>query len=98
MTAKCVLCGEPMPAGEEMFQYHGYSEGCSKPPAATAVDGEAAGRRLYEACHVAGIVNDLRHWDERSGQDGDWSWRSPSLDEPAKEKWRKVAVSLGLIA
>lgn len=26
--AKCGLCGEPMPAGEEMFQYHGYSGPC----------------------------------------------------------------------
>ena len=25
MTAKCELCGEPMPPGEEMFKYHGYS-------------------------------------------------------------------------
>lgn len=30
--AKCQLCGEPMPAGEEMFNYHGYSGPCPKPP------------------------------------------------------------------
>ncbi len=29
---KCELCGEPMPAGEEMFKYHGYSGDCPKPP------------------------------------------------------------------
>lgn len=28
----CTLCGEPMPAGEEMFKYHGYSGPCPKPP------------------------------------------------------------------
>jgi len=28
---KCALCGEPMPAGEEMFKYHGYSGNCPKP-------------------------------------------------------------------
>lgn len=28
----CALCGEPMPAGEEMFKYHGYSGECPKPP------------------------------------------------------------------
>jgi hypothetical protein len=28
---KCELCGEPMPAGEEMFNYHGYSGPCPKP-------------------------------------------------------------------
>lgn len=30
--AKCQLCGEPMPAGEEMFNFHGYSGNCPKPP------------------------------------------------------------------
>lgn len=29
--AKCELFGEPMPAGEEMFKYHGYSGPCPKP-------------------------------------------------------------------
>lgn len=28
----CELCGEPMPEGEEMFKYHGYSGPCPKPP------------------------------------------------------------------
>lgn len=30
--AVCALCGEPMPAGEEIFKYHGYSGPCPKPP------------------------------------------------------------------
>lgn len=29
---KCLLCGEPMPPGEQMFNYHGYSGPCPKPP------------------------------------------------------------------
>lgn len=28
----CKICGEPMPKGEEMFNYHGYSGPCPKPP------------------------------------------------------------------
>lgn len=38
----CGLCGEPMPPGEEMFNYHGYSGPCPKqageatPPATPA--------------------------------------------------------------
>lgn len=28
----CELCGEPMPKGEEMFKFHGYSGPCPKPP------------------------------------------------------------------
>ena len=31
-TKKCALCGEPMPDGETMFNYHGYSGPCPKPP------------------------------------------------------------------
>lgn len=31
-VAKCKLCGEPMPPGEEVFYYHGYSGPCPKPP------------------------------------------------------------------
>jgi hypothetical protein len=30
--AICNLCGEPMPQGEQMFKYHGYSGPCPKPP------------------------------------------------------------------
>ncbi len=30
--SKCVICGEPMPPGEEMFNYHGLSGSCPKPP------------------------------------------------------------------
>ena len=26
--ANCGLCGQPMPTGEEMFQYHGFSGPC----------------------------------------------------------------------
>jgi hypothetical protein len=28
----CEVCGEPMPPGEEMFKFHGYSGNCPKPP------------------------------------------------------------------
>lgn len=31
-TTKCTLCGEPMPEGETMFKFHGYSGPCPKPP------------------------------------------------------------------
>jgi len=30
--AKCEICGEPMPAGETRFKFHGYSGPCPKPP------------------------------------------------------------------
>lgn len=31
-TAVCELCGEPMPLGEQMFKFHGFSGDCPKPP------------------------------------------------------------------
>jgi nicotinamidase/pyrazinamidase len=31
-TAKCEICGEPMPPGETMFKFHGYSGPCPRPP------------------------------------------------------------------
>ncbi len=30
--SKCEVCGEPMPASEKMFRYHGRSGNCPKPP------------------------------------------------------------------
>lgn len=30
--SNCELCGEPMPDGETMFKFHGYSGPCPKPP------------------------------------------------------------------
>ena len=30
--ATCKLCGHPMPEGEQMFRYHGYSGPCPTPP------------------------------------------------------------------
>ncbi len=34
--SNCELCGKPMPEGEEMFKYHGYSGPCPVEPADTA--------------------------------------------------------------
>lgn len=33
----CTVCGDPMPEGEEMFKFHGYSGPCPKPPKARPV-------------------------------------------------------------
>ena len=32
MDGKCELCGEPLPEGERMFKFHGFSGPCPKPP------------------------------------------------------------------
>ena len=56
-TAFCGLCGNPMPPGEEMFNYHGYSGDC--PPAENpadypSVDPAYSPQSKYDADHRAG--------------------------------------------
>lgn len=65
-TSKCALCGEPMPPGEEMFKYHGYSGNCPKPP-------------LPKEERVCEVARDVHRWsdDFTSGdtcQCGRWYW------------------------
>ena len=39
-VARCQLCGEPMPEGEQMFNYHGHSGPCPKHTAKPTPNGE----------------------------------------------------------
>jgi hypothetical protein len=49
----CTLCGEPMPEGEQMFNYHGYSGPCPKPPLPRK-------KTLQEAANEAmGMINEV---------------------------------------
>lgn len=48
---KCELCGKPMPAGEEMFKYHGYSGPCPKPPKKTREEPSEEDRRFGQPHH-----------------------------------------------
>ena len=55
---RCELCGEPMPAGEEMFRQHGYSGPCPKPPLPrsnrrTGETAQAHAKRALEAAKHA---------------------------------------------
>lgn len=43
--ARCEICGEPMPPGEHMFKFHGYSGNCPKPPLQTTLVVVEAGIR-----------------------------------------------------
>jgi hypothetical protein len=61
--SKCEICGEPMPEGEEMFKYHGYSGPCPKPPLPKD-DGAEAVRALFK--QVTGIDVNVRC------HNGDW--------------------------
>ena len=44
----CHLCGEPMPQGEEMFNYHGYSGPCPKPPLPKVVTPQPRSRDMFK--------------------------------------------------
>ena len=44
----CELCGEPMPEGEQMFRYHGYSGPCPKPPLPRAVSAAERARQYVD--------------------------------------------------
>lgn len=57
--AMCALCGEPMPPGEEMFNYHGYSGPCPKPPigSGTMVGSEASTDTAQERSAEEKIFN-----------------------------------------
>lgn len=56
----CELCGEPMPAGEEMFKYHGYSGDCPKPPKPAPMNPEAAEAIRIADKHLAGASIERR--------------------------------------
>jgi hypothetical protein len=69
-VARCTLCGEPMPKGEEMFQYHGYSGPCPKPPLpkpAAPLTGDAAALHAITrgvAPHRSLSPDERALWDE----------------------------------
>jgi len=66
-NSRCTICGEPMPRGEEMFNFHGYSGPCPKPPLPlkpTALEVLAAEVRLWRREFLGGFqsvegVNEL---------------------------------------
>lgn len=50
----CKLCGLPMPEGETMFNYHGYSGPCPGPPLLKPTQAE----RLADALFAGQWIND----------------------------------------
>lgn len=58
--AKCDLCGEPMPPGEEMFKFHGYSGDCPKPAA-------IGGNSTQLGDKTTNLRHDAEHYLSRRG-------------------------------
>lgn len=57
----CEICGEPMPPGEEMFKYHGYSSNCPKPPIEITLWKEQA-QEFYDLILTGGDTE--KFWEE----------------------------------
>ncbi|UZE47934.1 MazG-like family protein [Rhodopseudomonas sp. P2A-2r] len=52
MPTHCELCGEPMPADEQMFKFHGFSGGCPKPPLRQSAGAAAMTFREFSAANL----------------------------------------------
>lgn len=59
--AICELCGDPMPEGEEMFKYHGYSGPCPK-PATPVAPGTDYLLSMARECFL-NMLAEARRWD-----------------------------------
>lgn len=66
---KCKLCGEPMPEGEEMFYYHGYSCDCPKPPL-KKVESPTPKEEWEKALDKTQLITKAGAWIECSDYEG----------------------------
>lgn len=78
-VARCELCGEPMPPGEEVFKFHGYSGECPKPPLPRPAkpSPEDTIDRLERRCAAleAGLrdaVENIKAWHNMGGSQDVW--------------------------
>lgn len=65
---KCGVCGEPMPPGEQMFKFHGYSGPCPKPPLPQAkpelgVFLNALDKERWQHAACLSIAEGSKFWD-----------------------------------
>ncbi len=62
----CEICGEPMPEGETMFKFHGYSGPCPKPPLEKQpqpVEKELQAARLCKGAKATTMTTDTKKHD-----------------------------------
>lgn len=82
--AKCELCGEPMPAGEDMFNFHGYSGPCPKPPLPKPRLSPFTWHPMSEHPTPPVATAMIRCTDE---QDGPYLLPGPVMWSPREECW-----------
>lgn len=79
-VATCALCGEPMPAGEEMFKFHGYKRAVPEAAATEAGTGQSPRRhaprdmaqRARPECRTDRAADSVRGFGLYGGEAGQW--------------------------
>lgn len=72
--SNCEICGHPMPEGEEMFKFHGYSGECPTPPL-TMKTARSAQDDMIEALQAA-----REYFDNRADADCDQDGYIPNKE------------------
>lgn len=85
----CVVCGDPMPPGEEMFKFHGYSGPCPKPPLAQP---ESMSAVLND---IALALNDWYAERQAAHQVKAKAWREmQDKQPPGNNRWTYAAEAI----
>lgn len=95
---KCQICGEPMPEGEEMFFYHGYSGPCPKSPLTPADNKgpEDVTLKSPQLSAAAPSSSPTPTLEERKAKAFDWLLRKPNLTVLcANDKYEAVDRHIG---
>ena len=66
----CSLCGQPMPPGEEMFKFHGYSGPCPSPASARLREESDAARSAFEDANSE-LARERRENDRLTAENAD---------------------------
>lgn len=71
--ARCVVCGKPMPPGEEMFRFHGYSGPCPGSPLQGYPElgqlATAEARAVAAEAEVARLTRLVAHYEAALGRE-----------------------------
>ena len=65
---KCLICGEPIPEGEEMFKIHGFSGDCPSPPLPTSGTPRTDAEYTYVVHGITYVSIHFAHQLERENQ------------------------------
>jgi hypothetical protein len=90
----CELCGEPMPEGEEMFKYHGYSGPCPKPPMCTLCGGHFDHGIVKDGACEACRHNSLKRTECEFSRDNFRVVRSMNKSEIAEKAAREISLKI----